>query len=748
MSVLRSRLARQPHLLLALTVALAVFIAAALTSLYVTQQDDLAAASQRLQSVHQARTELAKGLLYASLGQPEGAASPFRRDQGLALLRQASTTLAELLDGPGEQEHARAAELRHAAARFEALLTSRPPQAGKPLQDVDLLVAYHALERQAAYAGNLIREQSANQAATFRRNFRLAAAAALLLISSIITMAFLAMRARHQAEQEALLTRARYERVIEGSDQGFWDWNLQTHRFDVSERFETMLGFTPGERDLSEENWPRYVHPDDLATNMESIQKHLQGEQPLHEAELRCLTRTGDWRWILSRGKVVERDAGGHPLIMSGTHTDISEYKRLVSELDRHRHHLQELVEERTMQIEELNRQLERRSRQAETANQAKSTFLATMSHEIRTPMNAIVGLTHILRREPMSLRQGELLGRIGQAAAHLLEIINDILDLSKVEAGKLGIEQVDFRLDALLASVSAQIAEKVNAKGLHYAIDAPAMPEVLRGDVTRLTQMLLNYLSNAIKFTASGGSVTLSVRCEERTANSVLLCFTVTDTGIGLSEEQQARLFQAFEQADGSTTRKYGGTGLGLAINRHLAQLMGGDTGVISREGLGSSFWFTARLGRGAEASDIPPPPAAGDVLSCLRQRHAGRQVLLAEDEEVNQLVAGEMLADAGLAVDTANDGLQAVERARETPYSLILLDMQMPLMDGLAACQAIRALPLHHDTPILALTANAFREDQERCLAAGMDDFLTKPIDPVRLHTSLLHWLDSSRR
>ncbi|MBS0348679.1 MAG: response regulator [Proteobacteria bacterium] len=746
MSVLPSRLALQPHLLLALTVALTVLIAAALTRLYITQQDDLATASQRLQNVHQARTELAKGLLYASLGQPEGTASPFRRDQGLTLLRQASATLAELLDGPGEREHARADELRRSATRLEALLTNPPHLPGRPLQDIDLLVTYHALERQAAQADSLIREQSATLAATFQRNFRLAAAAALLLITGIITMAFLAMRARHRAEQQALLTRARYERVIEGSDQGFWDWNLQTHRFDVSERFETMLGFAPGERNLSEENWPRYVHPDDLAANTASIQRHLQGEQPLHEAELRCLTRTGDWRWILSRGKVVERDAEGRPLIMSGTHTDISDYKHLLSELDRHRHHLQELVEERTMQIEELNRQLERRSRQAETANQAKSTFLATMSHEIRTPMNAIVGLTHILQREPTSPRQGELLGRIGQAAAHLLEIINDILDLSKVEAGKLGIEQVDFRLDALLTSVSAQIAEKVNAKGLHYAIDAPAMPEVLRGDVTRLTQMLLNYLSNAVKFTASG-SVTLSVRCEERTASGVLLCFTVTDTGIGLTEEQQARLFQAFEQADGSTTRKYGGTGLGLAINRHLAQLMGGDTGVISREGLGSSFWFTARLGHGAKATDIPQPPAAGDVLTCLRHRHAGRHVLLAEDEEVNQLVAGEMLADAGLTVDTANDGLQAVERARETPYSLILLDMQMPLMDGLAACQVIRALPLHRDTPILALTANAFREDRERCLAAGMDDFLSKPVDPVRLHASLLHWLDSGR-
>ncbi|MBS0368935.1 MAG: PAS domain-containing protein [Proteobacteria bacterium] len=540
----------------------------------------------------------------------------------------------------------------------------------------------------------MIRERGRLLAARFERNFQLASAAALLFITGIISLAYLSMRARHQAEQLEAAARARYERVIEGSDQGFWDWNLQTHAFDVSDRFETMLGYTPGERDLSEKNWPRYVHPDDLAANARSIEAHLQGLRPLHEAELRCLTKNGEWHWILSRGKVVERAPTGQPLIMSGTHTDINEHKRLATELDRHRHHLQELVEARTSQVEELNRQLERRSAQAEAANQAKSTFLATMSHEIRTPMNAIVGLTHILRKEPASPRQHELLDRIGHAAAHLLEIINDILDLSKVEAGKLVIEQVGFRLDNLLASVSSQIGEKARTKDLDYGVDIDPLPETLHGDMTRLTQMLLNYLSNAIKFTERG-HVRLTVRREEERDGQVLLRFSVSDTGIGLTPAQQARLFNAFEQADGSTTRKYGGTGLGLAINRHLARLMGGETGVSSTAGAGSTFWFTVRLG----ISDAPLRTAdkANDVdaLDALRTCHAGARILLAEDEQINQLVASEMLTDAGLAVDTANNGAEALAFAKQTPYALILLDMQMPVMDGLAACHEIRKLP-----------------------------------------------------
>ncbi len=551
-------LINRPYLLLGLAMGLAALISAALAWLYFEQQQTLEQATRRLESVRQVRIELAKGFLYASLGREAGD-SPFHRDQGFALLRQASTSLDTTLSEIGDTGAAQAGEFHRSAERFETLLATWKQQESR--QEVDLMVAYHNLEQQAVRADTLIRQQAHSLSESLRSRFQLASAAAIALLAAIITVVFFSLRARRRAELKEETLRARHARVIEGSDQGFWDWNLETRRFDVTPRFESMLGFAPGERDLSEENWSRYVHPDDLPPNMQSIEAHLNGLNPHHEAEIRCITKSGEWRWIHSRGKVVERDAKGRPLIMSGTHTDITDYKNLVEELDRHRNHLEERVAQRTSQIEELNRQLERRSAQAEAATRAKSIFLANMSHEIRTPMNAIIGLTRIMQREASSPRQGELLDKTGKAATHLLAIINDILDLSKVEAGKLDIEQIDFRLDELLESVGSQIGEKLRAKGLDYRVTTDAVPQRLVGDMTRLTQMLLNYLSNAIKFTEHG-VITLSLHATQKKESGLLLRVEVSDTGIGLSAEQQARLFTAFEQADGSTTRKYGAPG------------------------------------------------------------------------------------------------------------------------------------------------------------------------------------------
>ncbi|KAA3653926.1 MAG: PAS domain-containing sensor histidine kinase [Proteobacteria bacterium] len=477
--------------------------------------------------------------------------------------------------------------------------------------------------------------------------------------------------------------------------------------------------------------WPREAAERNRADDRAVLSSHSSKcIEALDEAD-------GRRRWLEVYKSPINVD--GRTVGLVGFARDITEKREAAEELARHRHHLEDLVAERTAELE--------------AASRAKSTFLANMSHEIRTPLNAIIGLTQLMLRSARSADDSKRLESVVSASRHLLAIINDLLDISKIEADRMPLETARFAIAQVAGEAADLVRDTARAKGLDLSVSIdPQVPAHVMGDATRVGQILFNFIGNAVKFTEHG-EVHLRVRLLEHLALSapgagVTLRFEVADTGIGIDPAVQPRLFNAFEQGDPSTTRRYGGTGLGLAISRRLAELMGGSVGVRSAPGHGSTFWFTAHFGLAAEPAPEPAAPPASADAGVLARDFSHCRLLLVEDNEVNQYVALELLGDTGLQVDVAEDGQQAVNMFARTPYDLILMDMQMPVMDGLSATRAIRALPQGGAVPILAMTANAFAEDRQRCEAAGMNDYLSKPFEPEQLYAVVRRWLDPAQR
>ena len=401
--------------------------------------------------------------------------------------------------------------------------------------------------------------------------------------------------------------------------------------------------------------------------------------------------------------------------------------------LSHHLNHLKEIVNEQTL---DLQKALD----VADAANRSKSDFLANMSHEIRTPMNAIVGMTHLAQRTNLDDKQRNYLEKIDTATQMLLTIINDILDFSKIEAGKLFLENTVFSLDNVLTHLLDMVKIRADQKniGLSFFV-SPDVPRQLVGDSLRLGQILINLISNAVKFTEKG-EVAMTVESKNKSENSVALCFTIRDTGIGMTAEQIEGLFQPFSQADTSTTRKYGGTGLGLTICKQLAELMTGEIHVTSILGSGSTFTFELTLDL---AANQPIDAKKSDNIYTFNPLYHSQRILLVEDNEINQQVAVELLTSMNLYVIVANNGKEGLEQAMTKAFDLILMDIQMPIMDGLTATRLIRAEPQLADLPIIAMTAHAMEGDREKSLAAGMNDHLTKPIEIERLIVMLNRWL-----
>ncbi len=516
------------------------------------------------------------------------------------------------------------------------------------------------------------------------------------------------------AEEALDETRDRLQLAVDAAGLALWDWQLPSDQVFLTARWGEMLGDVCMDGYWATRDLRERTHPDDRPQLKALLHDLLSGRVTRAQAQFRIRAAEG-WLWIESHGMVAEHDSQGKPLRLMGTHADISARKQVEAES----------LRARTM---------------AEQASRAKSEFLANISHEVRTPLNAVMGLTRLLMDSPLTEEQRSWLDLMDSSAHALLGLLNDVLDLSRIEAGKLDIENVPYRLHETLEELSTLYAGQAAAKSMTWQLElANDLPDMVEGDPGRLRQVLANLLSNAIKFTPKGGRVGVRARVMTNEHRQRLLQLQVQDTGVGIAKNHQATIFDAFTQADASTARRYGGSGLGLAICAKLTALMGGKIALESELGQGSTFTVTLPLAVSIVASDAPQSaPAELDEMSNARDRFAGLTVLVAEDHPVNELLINQLLRRLGCEVRNARDGIQAVAQWTKEPVDLVLMDVQMPGNNGLEATRQIREQELRQGrrhTPIVAVTANAMKGDREACLAAGVDGYISKPVSPHAL-------------